>query len=87
MADISYGIIGLNTFGKELAINLAQSSKDIMVIDTDEEAVRDLREYTENAFVVRSYDNGLSPNRFLRHWKGKSLSEKEDWQTLSWIFA
>ena len=56
MADISYGIIGLNTFGKELAINLAQSSKDIMVIDTDEEAVRDLREYTENAFVVRSYD-------------------------------
>ena len=30
---------------------------------------------------------GLSPNRFLRHWKGKSLSEKEDWQTLSWIFA
>ena len=55
-ADISYGIIGMNTFGKELAINLAQSGKDIMVIGTDEEDVRDLREYTENAFVVRSYD-------------------------------
>ena len=55
-AEISYGVIGLNTFGKELAINLAQSGKDIMVIGSDEEDVRDLREYTENAFVVRSYD-------------------------------
>ncbi|MBR2478796.1 MAG: TrkA family potassium uptake protein [Clostridia bacterium] len=51
-----YGIIGLGRFGYALAIELAQSGADIIAIDRDEEKVRELREYTENAFIVKSLD-------------------------------
>lgn len=54
--NITYGIIGLNNFGKELAKSLADAGREVMVIDTDEESVKDLREYTENAYVVRGFD-------------------------------
>ncbi len=52
----SYGIIGLGRFGSALAIQLAENGKDVMVIDSDEDHVRVLRDYTENAFVVRNLD-------------------------------
>ncbi len=52
----TYGIIGLGRFGSALAVRLAESGADIVVLDADEEKVRALREYTENAFVVRSLD-------------------------------
>lgn len=52
----TYGIIGLGRFGKALAIDLAETGAEILVIDKDEECVRELREYTENAFVVQSLD-------------------------------
>lgn len=52
----NYGIIGLGRFGKALAIDLAEVGEEILVIDKDEERVRELREYTENAFVVQSLD-------------------------------
>ncbi len=51
-----YGIIGLGRFGYALATELARSGADIVVLDQDEEKIRELREYTENAFVVRSLD-------------------------------
>jgi len=53
---VTYGVIGLNNFGRELAISLAQAGKEVMVLDTDPEAVDQLREYTENAMIVRGYD-------------------------------
>lgn len=53
---LSYGIVGLGRFGYALALDLAQSGADIMVIDRDEEKVRELREYTENALVVNTLD-------------------------------
>lgn len=53
---LSYGIVGLGRFGYALAVDLAQSGADIMVIDRDEEKVRVLREYTENALVVNTLD-------------------------------
>lgn len=49
---ISYGIIGLGRFGKALAEELASAGADIMVLDKDEEKVREMRELTENAFVI-----------------------------------
>lgn len=52
----TYGIIGLGRFGRALAIDLAEVGAEILVIDKDEECVRELREYTENAFVVQSLD-------------------------------
>ncbi len=51
-----YGIIGLGRFGYALAVELATAGADILVMDRDEEKVRELREYTENAFVVKNLD-------------------------------
>ncbi len=53
---ISYGIVGLGRFGYALAMELATFGADLLVVDKDEEKVRDFREYTENAFVVKSLD-------------------------------
>lgn len=53
---ITYGIVGLGRFGSALATDLAESGGDIIVIDRNEEKVRELREFTENAFVVGSLD-------------------------------
>lgn len=55
-AGLSYGIIGLGRFGTALALELASRGREILVIDADEERVRCLRDYTENAFTVHSLD-------------------------------
>ncbi|HIT09680.1 MAG TPA: TrkA family potassium uptake protein [Candidatus Merdivicinus faecavium] len=52
----TYGIVGLGRFGYALAIELATSGADLLVLDRDEEKVRELREYTESAYVVKSLD-------------------------------
>ncbi len=52
----TYGIIGLGRFGSALALELAQSGADLIVLDRNEEKIREFREYTENAFIVRSLD-------------------------------
>ncbi len=52
----TYAIIGLGRFGYPLAIELAESGADLLVIDKDEEKIKKLREYTENAYVVTSLD-------------------------------
>ena len=49
----SYGIVGIGRFGYALAIELAKEGNDILIIDCDEEKVAELREYTENEFVVK----------------------------------
>ena len=53
---ITYGIVGLGRFGYALAMELAAFGADIMVMDSDEDKVRAMREYTEDAYVVRSHD-------------------------------
>ncbi len=52
----TYGIIGLGRFGVALALELAKAGADLIVLDRDEDKVRELREYTDNAFVVSSLD-------------------------------
>ncbi len=52
----TYGIVGLGRFGTALAMELIDAGADLIVLDQDEEKVRELREYTENAFVVRNLD-------------------------------
>ncbi len=51
-----YGILGLGRFGFALAMELAAAGADLIVLDRDEEKVRQLRDYTENAFVVRNLE-------------------------------
>lgn len=54
--DITYGIVGLGRFGRALAAELAETGADLIVLDRDEEKVREMRDLTENAFVVRNLD-------------------------------
>lgn len=52
----SYGIIGLGRFGYALAEDLAAAGYDLVVLDRDEEKIREIREYTDNAFVVSNLE-------------------------------
>ncbi len=52
----TYGIVGLGRFGMALATALAAAGAELIVIDRDEEKIREMREYTENAFVVHGLD-------------------------------
>ena len=51
-----YGIIGLGRFGLSLAIELAEAGEDLIALDKDENKVSIIREYTENAYVVRNLE-------------------------------
>ena len=50
----SYGIIGLGRFGTALAKTLAEAGEEVIVIDNTESKVKELRQYTENAFVAET---------------------------------
>ncbi len=52
----TYGIVGLGRFGMALAMELHHAGADLIVLDRDEEKIREMREYTENAFIVRGLD-------------------------------
>lgn len=52
----TYGIIGLGRFGTALALELAAAGAEFMVLDRDEEKIREMREYTENAYIVRNLE-------------------------------
>lgn len=52
----AYGIVGVGRFGEALARELAKSGAELLVIDRDEERVREMRELTENALVVNTLD-------------------------------
>lgn len=50
---LSYGVIGLGRFGSALARTLAESGSDVLVIDSSPLKVKELRDYTEHAFVAQ----------------------------------
>ncbi len=52
----TYAILGLGRFGMALAMELAHAGAELIALDRDEEKVRDIREFTDNAFVVRDLD-------------------------------
>ena len=52
----TYGIIGLGRFGLALALTLAETGAELIVLDKNEDKIREMRDYTENAFVVQSLD-------------------------------
>ena len=53
-SEKSYAIIGLGRFGMPLAKTLAEAGEEVIGIDRDEERVKELREYTEYAFVANT---------------------------------
>lgn len=54
--NMTYGIVGLGRFGMALAIDLAESGSEIIALDSNEEKVLAIREYTENAFIVKNLE-------------------------------
>ncbi len=52
----TYGIVGLGRFGMALAMELVQAEAEIIVLDRDEEKIRQMREFTDNAFIVHGLD-------------------------------
>lgn len=48
----AYGVIGLGRFGTALAIALAQAGKEVIAIDRSEEKIKNIRRYTDYAFVA-----------------------------------
>jgi trk system potassium uptake protein TrkA len=53
---IEFGIIGLGRFGYALTKTLAAAGKEILAIDTLESRVKQVRNFTESAFVVGALD-------------------------------
>lgn len=49
---VEFGIIGIGRFGFSLAKTLIEAEKDVIVLDCNEERIKEIRPYTENAFVV-----------------------------------
>lgn len=52
----TYGIVGLGRFGYALAMELASAGAELVVLDRDEDKVRELRDYTENVYLVDTLD-------------------------------
>ena len=50
----AFGVIGLGRFGTALAQRLAESGEEVIVIDCNEDKVRELRHFTEHAFVAEN---------------------------------
>ncbi len=50
----AYGVIGLGRFGTALAIALAQAGKEVIAVDRSEEKIKNIRRYTDYAFVAES---------------------------------
>ena len=48
-----FGIIGLGRFGMALAMQLAETGKEMIVVDQDESKIRAVRAYTDNAYVCK----------------------------------
>ena len=51
-----YGIVGMGRFGAALAHELAYANSQLIVVDSEEEKLLEIREITENAFVVKNLD-------------------------------
>lgn len=48
----SYGVIGLGRFGTALAEKLAEAGREVIVVDRNENKVKELRNYTDFAYVA-----------------------------------
>ncbi len=49
---IEFGIIGLGRFGTSLATTLAEAKREVLVLDSSEAKIKQIRHLTDNALVV-----------------------------------
>ncbi len=51
---LTFGIIGLGRFGMALAAELSRNGCEILALDKDPDKIREVRAYTEHAFITTS---------------------------------
>lgn len=51
-STVEFGIIGIGRFGFALAKTLLEAGKEVIVLDSDEQRIKEIRHLTDNAFVV-----------------------------------
>lgn len=56
---IEFGIIGLGTFGSNLAKKLSKAGKEVLAIDQDESRVNAVKDYVSTAFIVKNLDRNV----------------------------
>lgn len=54
-----YGVVGLGRFGFNLAKNLAESGKEVICVDNDPKKIKDISDYTDNAFLVENINKEI----------------------------
>lgn len=64
---IEFGVIGLGRFGFALASALAKEEKEVIVLDGNENKIKQIRNYTDNAFVVESLDKDTLEEAGIRN--------------------
>lgn len=52
--SMQFGIIGIGRFGFALAKTLIEAGKDVIVIDSDENKIKQIRSLADSAFVVKN---------------------------------
>lgn len=77
---IEFGIIGLGRFGYNLAISLAEAGKEVMVIDKEDLKIRQIKEYVDEAFIVKNLDKDTLEETGIQNCSNViiSLSKKID---------
>jgi trk system potassium uptake protein TrkA len=51
-SSIEFGIIGLGRFGTSLATTLAEAKREVLILDNNENKIKQIRHLTDNALVV-----------------------------------
>jgi len=64
---IEYGIVGLGRFGYALTKTLAEAGKEILAIDTNDSRVKKVRNFTESAFFVDTFEKDTLENSGIQN--------------------
>lgn len=75
---IEYGVIGLGRFGFNLATCLAEAGKEVMVIDRDENKIRQIKHLVDEAFIVNNLDKEILEETGVQNCKTVIVSVSKE---------
>ena len=75
---IEYGVIGLGRFGFNLATCLAEAGKEVMVIDRDENKMRQIKHLVDEAFIVNNLDKEILEETGVQNCKTVIVSVSKE---------